>query len=66
MRIIFPLALLVLPASILVAAPCLPVSLQKYIDLGPDGCTVGPTLFSSFESLTPSAGATPISLSRSP
>jgi hypothetical protein len=47
-------------ASILAAAPCVPGSLQDYIDLGSAGCTIGPSLFSSFEALPLLPGAAAI------
>lgn len=53
--------LLLLSASIAVADPCLPGTLQTYAGLGPGGCTVGSTLFSDFELLPLLPGAVAIS-----
>jgi len=53
-------ATLLLCNSFAFADPCLPGSLQSYIDLGSGGCTLGVALFADFTTVAGQSFATPI------
>ena len=54
------LASLASKVDLVQALPCLPGSLQNYIDLGAGGCTIGSNTLSGFILLSIPAAATPI------